>query len=151
MSGFSADQLHVIEWASRECNLQGSGELSVGWMLRAWNLAVRLAKLGPPTEEAILRLGAMVEPTKNNHGYRQVGVRVGWSVKGPWHEVPRQMAALVDAWGRLDAAEWFRSYEEVHPFLDGNGRTGSVLYSWHLGCLDRPVMPPNLWDDPRRD
>lgn len=149
--GFSTDQLHVIEWAAQECAWQMSGELSVGWMLRAWNVAVRLSKVGPPTEEAILRLGAIVEPQMNNQGYRQVRVRVGSDIKGDWRNVPRQMESLVDAWDRLTADEWFYEYEMIHPFRDGNGRTGNLMFNWRNGTLDRPSFPPNLFSDPRRD
>lgn len=30
-------------------------------------------------------------------------------------------------------------YEKVHPFIDGNGRTGRMLYNWHRLALGLPV------------
>jgi Fic family protein len=29
--------------------------------------------------------------------------------------------------------DWYAAYEWIHPFLDGNGRTGKVFFSWLLG------------------
>lgn len=116
----------VIAWAARECEWQMSGEMSVLWMLDGWDYLC---------------------------GYDTV--RVGSSIKPHQREIPALMERLIerapDAIEADEQTEWFRQYEEVHPFRDGNGRTGNILWNWLRGTLDRPEMPPNLWDDPRRD
>ena len=61
--------------------------------------------------------------------------------------VAAQDAAAVEAG---EQAEWFRQFEEVHPFRDGNGRTGQVLYNLLCGTLDKPDFAPDFWDDWRR-
>lgn len=40
----------------------------------------------------------------------------------------------------VTADDWYLAYEAVHPFADGNGRTGKILHNWLLGTLDDPVL-----------
>ncbi len=143
---FSDEQMGVIAWAAKECARQHSDEVSVLWMVRGWNLAMERFRAGcDPTELDILALGAIVEPRHNIKGYRQVGVRVGSDVKLDWRKVPRAMINLRHAMATLSPDEWFREYEDIHPFRDGNGRTGSILYNWLNGTLGEPWEPPECW------
>lgn len=145
----TAVPLAVVRWAAQECEWQGSGERSVPWMIDGW-LYARRYRSGRPTVATIVRIGALVEPRHNRLGLRTVGVRVGYDVKMHPSLVPAALRALVASEG-LSPAEWFRQYEEIHPFRDGNGRTGNILFNWLSGSLLAPAMPPNLWHDPRRD
>jgi hypothetical protein len=52
---------------------------------------------------------------------------------------------IVDAFAQLaesavTADDWYLLYEAVHPFGDGNGRSGKVLHNWLLGTLAEPVL-----------
>jgi hypothetical protein len=140
---------HVVMWAAEECRLQGSGELSVAWLVEGWRWAHR-RRNRPITLGMVLALGEIVEPRWNKRGLRQCNVQVGGSVKMDWSMVPDHLDRLIEAQGRLSPGLWFREYEEVHPFRDGNGRTGSILYNVLNGTMGQPVAPPNYWDDPRR-
>jgi hypothetical protein len=142
--------LDLVRFCAIECELQRSGERSVFWMVQAWVMA--LGWDGHPGPEDIIELGRIVEPVKNRRGFRECGVRVGSDVKGDWSLVPRQIDNLCEqaTIDELTPAEWFREYEEVHPFIDGNGRTGQILFNWFNRTLDTPVWAPNFWDDPRR-
>jgi hypothetical protein len=145
----SQHDLDIIRFCAIECELQQSGERSVWWMAEGWAHAQLMAN-APPGETDVLKLGYLIEPQKNAGGYRQVGVRVGYDVKPDWRVVPRQMTRLIAAINELKPAEWFREYEGVHPFRDGNGRTGQILYNWLNGTLDSPVWAPDFWGDYRR-
>lgn len=151
--------LDIIRFCARECELQMSGERSVAWMVKAWEYAQSQAEVDTgkpllesrlPTVDDVLQLGTLVEPFKNSEGFRRVGVRVGWDVKPEWQDVPRQMVNLMEGQDVLTPNEFFKAYEEVHPFRDGNGRTGVILFNWLNDTLDSPVWPKNFWNDPRR-
>lgn len=142
----------VVAWAAQECEWQQSGEMSVLWMLNGWALAKTWERR--LSVARVRTLGAVIEPNKNSpREWRQCGVRVGWDVKLDPKLVSDAMENLLAHAHniRVDQVdEWFRQYEEIHPFRDGNGRTGNILWNWLRGTLDKPEMPPNFWNDPRR-
>jgi hypothetical protein len=140
----------VWHWAAEECERQRSGEVSVAWMIDAWVYAHR-RRSRPLNLRDVLSLAAIAEPRHNLDGVRTVDVHVGSDVKMPHDQVDGALHKLVSAYPFTDlelAGEWYRQYEEVHPFRDGNGRTGSILYNHLRRTLDTPERPPDFWGDP---
>ena len=69
-----------------------------------------------------------------------VSVRVGESVPPPAADVSGLMFELLEWWGSaslqlspvLSSAILHYRFEAIHPFADGNGRTGRALALWEL-------------------
>lgn len=126
-------------------------------MVRAWEWAAwRRREQGTLDLPVIERLGQLVEPEKNAEGFRSCAVWVGEHPCPP----PDQVRGLLREWlgwyglsaTATDPGGAYRSFEEIHPFRDGNGRVGKIIFNWlrvspdgMRGSLDAPVLPPNFW------
>lgn len=44
-----------------------------------------------------------------------------------------------DEWKEKAARDAHVEYEDIHPFPDGNGRSGRILYNWHRLKMGLPV------------
>lgn len=72
--------------------------------------------------------------------YRSIAVRVGRYVPPPPTDVSGLMFELLDWWNKqsreispvLSSAILHYRFEAIHPFADGNGRTGRALALWEL-------------------
>jgi Fic family protein len=75
---------------------------------------------------------------------RTVDVRVGLSVKPPWETVSGMLADWLRdmaGWRELDPRHQHVAFENIHPFRDGNGRTGRLLLWWHqLRLGQEPIL-----------
>jgi Fic family protein len=72
--------------------------------------------------------------------YRTIQVRVGQYTPPPAQDVSSLMMEMMDWWNGpaselspvLSSAILHYRFEEIHPFADGNGRTGRALSLWDL-------------------
>jgi Fic family protein len=94
--------------------------------------------------EDILRLHAIIGTNVMDQGragrYRDIRVRVGSYLPPPPEMVSGLMSELLGWWNN-EAKKWspvltsaiiHYRFEEIHPFADGNGRTGRTLALWEL-------------------
>lgn len=168
---FTSEQMRIIRFCAEECIRQGKRDpMSTYDMVAAWDQAIwyqneeRAINL-----EFIETLGKLTEPTENFNGFRQKRIFVGNVEKAPWDRVPELLSRLIEAYyedrlypinfdyirpdsrSELSKAKseedvFYWEYENIHPFRDGNGRTGKILYNYLRDSLNDPQMPPNFWN-----
>lgn len=96
------------------------------------------------THEEILRLHKIIAGDVMDQGtagrYRTIAVRVGRYAPPPAEDVSGLMFELLAWWNKdsaklspvLSSAIVHYRFEAIHPFADGNGRTGRALALWEL-------------------
>lgn len=148
-----AEVIGIVRFCAEEVERQRADSDAVCWMVEAWLMARRRFERTPPlklatslTPEIIAEWGRRVEPVKNAGGFRDCEVRVGRRVCPPHQEVPRLMAEFVFSLPSLTPENAYLGFQTIHPFRDGNGRTGKILFNWLRGSLNRPAMPPNFFN-----
>lgn len=146
-----------IQLVNKQCELQHaqSQEQVEGFAnayLEAKKLALNFDEINSLTSEKIeafiLQLAEMIEK-RNHKGYRQVPVTFagGGSALSP-DLIPRAMESFsnVYAEGSLNPIEAYTEFEKIHPFEDGNGRLGDLL--WKIGVTrDTGKWPEDLPPD----
>lgn len=98
----------------------------------------------PITHADIFQLHALLATGVMDQGeagrYRTISVRVGRHVPPPPELVSGLMRELLE-WWHQPSAEWspvitsavlHYQFEAIHPFADGNGRTGRMLALWEM-------------------
>lgn len=131
---------------------RADGGVRVQWLLNAWSYARTAAHDHDyPTLTDVLFIGSLVEPEENKNGFRRGAIWIGDERRGA-EGVHERMVRLFDVakevepvtgrgWYKgMTADEFYLEFEYIHPFGDGNGRTGKVLHNWLLGTLDDPVL-----------
>ena len=139
----------IVRFLAEEVEHQGyvSGTHSfyqrVVWYEQAWHFAQKQKELTIPL---IRHLGQLIEPDANPLGFRDCGVTVGGRTCPP----PAAVPALITQWYSqltdVDPLYAYYRFEEIHPFRDGNGRVGKIIYNALLGRLNCPEFPPQLWE-----
>jgi fido (protein-threonine AMPylation protein) len=73
---------------------------------------------------------------------RKCNVRVGTYICPDHKDIKHDLEHLIAQPLPKDAVyalAWHRNFENIHPFEDGNGRTGRLIYLWH--CKRAGVHP----------
>ena len=114
----------------------------------------RLNKLtAEEVEELIHKWAVLIEPEKNKNGFRTVPVRFanGKTALDP-ELVDRAMENFFPAYaeGLMEAVEYYKEFEQIHPWLDGNGREGDLL--WKIDVMRKTgawpeELPPDVFED----
>lgn len=139
--------LSIVKFCSEEVERQQDVPTAVYWMVNAWMDAIKRSQLARyPSLDDLRELGQMVHPIKNTFGFRRCSVFVG-DRRCPDHEdVVRLLTQLLYHVPDLEPWESYKEFEMIHPFVDGNGRVGKILFNWLSGTLTDPIMPPNIFN-----
>jgi hypothetical protein len=142
----------IVRFCAEEVCRQGRGPIQVSWMVDAWMAA---SEMWPGCManvdnllQAIILLGAHVEERNPLENFRGVGVRVGNHVCPSPAEVPDLMRRWANNLlkAEITPEEAYKELMLIHPFVDGNGRVGKIVYNALRKTLNKPAMPPNFFN-----
>lgn len=149
-----ARPLSIIEYCTEEVSRQGhnvlavDGLLRVSWMLDAWCCALgRSQRVKGIALDDIRMIGMTIERYANVGGLRNGDVWVGGQACPAAEAVEPMLDALLKEQEDLEPLVFYKRLLVIHPFFDGNGRTGKIILNWLNGTLEsNPVFPPDtLW------
>lgn len=148
MAALSVSQATSIrEYCREEVRRQGRGPTEVSGMFAAWMTAIQSDQGGMHVNAGMVTVwGQLIEPGLNDGGFRRVFVRVGdYLPPAPGQELEDRLARFFEILPLMEPADAYRSFEEIHPFVDGNGRVGKVVFNYLNRTLLEPAWPPNVW------
>lgn len=154
---YCAEEVRRQYYYESGSRIRERGLLATGWMLDAWAYVMSVHGDRPLTVGLIEHIGRLVEPRDNERGFRTIPIYVGGQEKAQPEDIERLLGQLVEAYneGRLDPItypgkspedQFYFEYENIHPFRDGNGRSGKILYNLLRGTLAAPQWPPRYWE-----
>ena len=143
-------------FVTQETWRQGDGPFDVGHMLSAWCDAIARKDVGEELSlRAIVTWGKLIDPAANagSATFRTGPIRIGYDIKtaeGIEQRMELWLAAVLDGSFEADdditANDYaYKAFEDIHPFNDGNGRTGKLIYNWLNDSLRKPRFPHTFW------
>ena len=154
----------IREYCSEETWRQGydtrtaAGARAVYRLVYAWRDAERQYRRDGNriTPGLIIKTAVTIEPEANRTGVRRAPVVIGGDIRAQNLSSLHRGLKILCEFGSdrvtgnpVEAMIWYWSFEKVHPFADGNGRTGKVMLNLLLDTMAEPVFPPQtLWGNP---
>lgn len=137
----------VIEFLKESNNIENEwDDASLAQALYAWNYLISQNKLTVSVvlkTHKILMLHHKLKPDEKGY-FRKVGVRIGQRYGKPWYALRDLMENWCKNIENSNTEEQIKkdhiSYEEIHPFVDGNGRTGRMFMNWQRVKAGLPIL-----------
>jgi hypothetical protein len=146
--------MNIIDFIHVEVERQGfSGDEHVErsqYMLTAWKQAQEnLSHDMPISIVTLMTWGHLVEPDVNPRiSFRGLDVIAGGRRCPPAADVPILMEFFITSIlpSSTTPDEKYHIFELIHPFVDGNGRVGKIVYNYLMGTLHDPEFPTNFFE-----
>lgn len=123
--------------------------------VKAWKYLIdkkQLSKTSILQTHKILMTGQPLDYTKRG-AWRKEPVWIGGREAKKWYAVPELMEGWIESVNNSMTSKYVETveqrqgcvvamhiaFEEIHPFVDGNGRMGRILMNWQLVKWGMPV------------
>jgi len=134
----------IASYCSEEVRRQQDGPLNVGYMVDAWMDALEHQYHGDELSLGMVeRWGTLVEPRDNPTGFRGANIWIGNTMGPRVDDIARLLERWIDVVPNMTPIEAYLQFEYIHPFMDGNGRTGKIILNYLNGTMLDPIFPPN--------
>lgn len=140
--GINLVYMNTVAFCAEEVRRQQDTPWHVYKMLQAWRFA-QAWRNEPLTHGIVRELGNIVDEA--NDGYRTVGVWVGPEKKTEPINIHYEMDQLLKDQTVITPEIFYYRFEMIHPFVDGNGRVGKILYNFLNRTMDNPVWPKDFF------
>ena len=85
------------------------------------------------TIQSLINFVAVYQPTAKLRDKPGLNVRVANYIPPPGgQQIVYKLQELLDNLGNMTPYSAHVAYEKLHPFTDGNGRSGRALWAWHM-------------------
>lgn len=123
--------------------------------IKAWEYVMKYKKLTPAIVCKTHGILMKNQDLKNHEkgAFRTIPVYIGHHEATDYKKIERLVSAWCDSMNHTHkgAEEFSRilhvQYEGIHPFVDGNGRTGRIFMNWHR--VRNGLEPLVIWEDDR--
>lgn len=139
-------EIDVVEYLRESNAIEGvHDEDALDAALEAWKYLQRIDVLTLDTIKTVHAI-LLGERQPNIAGeYRNVRVYIGTDTPPAPGQFETLLSELIETrpTNAVEALQWHVQFEKIHPFRDGNGRVGRLIYLWH--CQELLGVPPIMW------